>query len=398
MTNEILKTFLEANSLKELTNAAGRALGCPLLVIDDSFHVAAYHRADSIIDSYGGVIIRHGELSYDESALISAPAASGELLRSPAGYHYRISQLNCGELRMGYTLCIVPENALSSGSDEDFALINSFLAKQLYFERHRGGITATAEEVLSSLIEGRFQSEAFFDLQANATFLGNFRPERFVLMKPMEQLDGLKIDMLRDRLRHDFHASDPFPYRDCVIMFLHEEHGLEAVSRAAEEYNLRAVISEPLQSLYALGRGYGRVCRLLDYLIKKNNGKTFAAEESCYSSLMMLKTLADEGYCLMEEVDRLYKYDLQNDSEYCLTLYTYLMCSRSLKDTCEKLFTHRNTVLYRIRRIREDFAIDTDGHEDKMRLMLSLGIALVMQGRDELFIKEIPSKKEIEEC
>ena len=98
MTNDMLKTFLEANSLKELTNAAGRALGCPLLVIDDSFHVAAYFRADSINDPYSGVI-RHGELSYDESALISASAASGELLHSPAGDHYRISQLNCGELR-----------------------------------------------------------------------------------------------------------------------------------------------------------------------------------------------------------------------------------------------------------------------------------------------------------
>ena len=397
MTNEILKTFLEANSLKELANAAGRALCCPLLVIDDSFHVVAYYRADSITDPYGDVI-RHGELSYDESALISASAVSGELLlHSPSGYHYRISQLNCGELRMGYTLCIMPENALPSGSDEDFALINSFLAKQLYFERHRGGITATAEEVLSSLIDGRFQSEAFFDLQANATFLGNFRPERFVLMKPREQMDGLKTDMLRDRLRHDFHASNPFPYRDCVIMFLHGEHGREAVGRAAEEHNLYAVISEPLQSLYSLGRGYGRVRRLLDYLIKKNDGEAFAAQESRYSALMMLKTLAGEGYCLTEEVDRLYKYDLQNDSEYCLTLYTYLMCSRSLKDTCEKLFTHRNTVLYRIRRIREDFAIDTDGTEDRMRLMLSLGLALVMQGRDELFIQETAKKREIEE-
>ena len=396
MTNEMLKTFLEAGSLKELTNAAGMALGCPLMVIDDSFHVAAYYRADSITYPYGD-IIRHGELSYDESALVSASAASGEmLLHSPAGYHYRISQLNCGELRMGYTLCIMPENALPSGSDEDFALINSFLAKQLYFERHRGGITATAEEVLSSLMDGRFQSEAFFYLQANATFLCNFRPERFVLMKPREQLDGLKIDMLRDRLRHDFHASDPFPYRDCVIMFLHGEHDREAVGRAAEEYDLRAVISEPLQSLYALGRGYGRARRLLDYLIEKDGG-TFAADESRYSALMMLKTLADEGYCLTDEVDRLYKYDLKNDSEYCLTLYTYLVCSRSLKDTCEKLFTHRNTVLYRMRRIREDFAIDTDGTEDRMRLMLSLGLALVMQGRDELFIKEIPPKKGIGE-
>lgn len=111
--------------------------------------------------------------------------------------------------------------------------------------------------MLSSLIDGRFQSEEFFELQANTTFLGSFRPERFVLMKPMEQLDGLKTDMLRDRLRRGFHASDPFPYRDCVIMFLHGEHDREAVGRAAEEYDLYAVISEPLQSLYALGRATG---------------------------------------------------------------------------------------------------------------------------------------------
>ena len=76
MTNEILKTFLVANSLKELTNAAGRALGCPLLVIDDSFHVAAYFRADSINDPYSGVI-RHGELSYDESVGRAAAFACG---------------------------------------------------------------------------------------------------------------------------------------------------------------------------------------------------------------------------------------------------------------------------------------------------------------------------------
>ena len=32
-----------------------------------------------------------------------------------------------------------------------------------------------------------------------------------------------------------------------------------------------------------------------------------------------------------------------------------------------------------------------------MRLMLSLGLALVMQGRDELFIQETAQKREIEE-
>lgn len=225
-----------------------------MLVIDDSFHVAAYFRADSINDPYSGVI-RHGELSYEESALISASAASASCCIRLRGTITGYPSSTAENFAWGYTLCIMPENALPSGSDEDFALINSFLAKQLYYERHRGGITATAEEVLSSLIDGRFQSEEFFELQANTTFLGSFRPERFVLMKPMEQLDGLKTDMLRDRLRRGFHASDPFPYRDCVIMFLHGEHDREAVGRAAEEYDLYAGNIRAAAKPVCLGQG-----------------------------------------------------------------------------------------------------------------------------------------------
>lgn len=328
MTDEILRTFLNTNSLRELTNAAGRAMGCPFMVIDDSFHVAAYYRADGIADPYDGAI-RHGELSYDESALIASSALEGEvLLRSPAGYHCRISELRCGELRMGYTLCLVQEGALPVAPDEDFALINSFIAKQMYFERHRGGITATPEEVLVNLIEGKFKSQDFFQLQAKETYLDGFEPERFVLIKPAEPMDGLKTDMLRDRLRHDFHASNPFP---------------------------------------------------------------FAAGENRYAVLMMIRLLANEGYPMGEKIEGLYRYDAENNSEYCLTLYTYLSCSRSLKDTCERLFTHRNTVLYRMRRIREDFSIDPDLPEERTALLLSLCIALVRQGHEELFIEKTES-------
>ncbi len=390
MTDEILRTFLNTNSLRELTNAAGRAMGCPFMVIDDSFHVAAYYRADGIADPYDGAI-RHGELSYDESALIASSALEGEvLLRSPAGYHCRISELRCGELRMGYALCLVQEGALPAAPDEDFALINSFIAKQMYFERHRGGITATPEEVLVNLIEGKFKSQDFFQLQAKETYLGGFEPERFVLIKPAEPMDGLKTDMLRDRLRHDFHASNPFPYDDCIVLFLHGDFKYEDVSRAAAEYGLRAVISEPMEGLYSLCAGYRRVRRLLDYLMERNDG-AFAAGENRYAVLMMIRLLANEGYPMGEKIEGLYRYDAENNSEYCLTLYTYLSCSRSLKDTCERLFTHRNTVLYRMRRIREDFSIDPDLPEERTALLLSLCIALVRQGHEELFIEKTES-------
>ena len=61
---------------------------------------------------------------------------------------------------------------------------------------------------------------------------------------------------------------------------------------------------------------------------------------------------------------------------YLETLYYYLISSRSLKKTCDALFTHRNTVLYRIRRIQEDFLIPLD--DTVMHTELLLGTALLL--------------------
>jgi len=69
-------------------------------------------------------------------------------------------------------------------------------------------------------------------------------------------------------------------------------------------------------------------------------------------------------------LEKLRKYDIDNGTEYYRTLFTYLLCERNQTLTAEKLFLHRNTLIYRVNRIEE--IIGTDLKEERERLYLLL--------------------------
>ena len=78
--------------------------------------------------------------------------------------------------------------------------------------------------------------------------------------------------------------------------------------------------------------------------------------------------------------------DAADQTPYCLTLYTYLCCHHSLQETCARLYTHRNTVLYRVKRMREDFGIPMDDPDQHLALIVSSALMLLNQGQDAPFM------------
>jgi hypothetical protein len=67
----------------------------------------------------------------------------------------------------------------------------------------------------------------------------------------------------------------------------------------------------------------------------------------------------------------MYDYDQKNGTEYARTMMHYLKSLRFSDKTAEQLSVHRNTVLYRIERIREIFGIDVEN----LGLMNALALA-----------------------
>ena len=68
---------------------------------------------------------------------------------------------------------------------------------------------------------------------------------------------------------------------------------------------------------------------------------------------------------------RLRNLDAENDTRYLETLRTYLECERSLSATAAKLFIHRNTLMYRLERLRAAVSLDLDDPEVRLQLLLS---------------------------
>ena len=91
---------------------------------------------------------------------------------------------------------------------------------------------------------------------------------------------------------------------------------------------------------------------------------------------LLLKNLEGRGDLVSPELRRLAVHDREKGTQYCETLYHYLTCCHSLIKTSNALYTHRNTVLYRIRRLQEDFAIPLE--EPSQHADLLLGVSLIL--------------------
>ena len=74
----------------------------------------------------------------------------------------------------------------------------------------------------------------------------------------------------------------------------------------------------------------------------------------------------------------------------------YLTCCRSLKKTCDALFTHRNTVLYRIHRMQDDFLIPLDDPAVHADLLLGVSLILFEEKGPDFFLHTM-NKAESEE-
>lgn len=65
------------------------------------------------------------------------------------------------------------------------------------------------------------------------------------------------------------------------------------------------------------------------------------------------------------------RYDCKNHTELKKTLKEYLNCERNYVKTAARLYIHRNSLLYRLKRIEELTGIDLDNEEIRLHLMLS---------------------------
>lgn len=379
----LLEQFFAQDDLGKLTVSTGELLGCPLLVLDDTFHVAAHYLPLGFSDALFETAVRRGEISYEAGAIISENAmlTAGwadyvQLADSP--YRRRFAPLVSAGVRLGFLICVDTDGHLEKIPPQTWELVEHILSKQMFVEAsHQDKLFETAEDILIHLLDGGFSSAAHFQLQASGTYLADFHPRAFALID-LETYHSAYMGKrhLKEELEAQIPDSHPFLYKGDVFLFLHREGDGDIFSELAEEFQLKILISAPIDDLFTLPQLY-RTAREALELMKdaRFHGESVCSAQQLRTPLL-LKNLEGRGDLVSSELRRLAVHDREKGTQYCETLYHYLTCCHSLIKTSNALYTHRNTVLYRIRRLQEDFLIPLE--DPSLHADLLLGVSLIL--------------------
>ncbi len=93
-----------------------------------------------------------------------------------------------------------------------------------------------------------------------------------------------------------------------------------------------------------------------------------------YRLLDSLKGIEEVRRFAEDTIGRLADYDVQAHSDFIPTLEAYFDSLQSVSDTARRLHIHRNTMIYRLNRIREVTGLDLGDPDTLLALQLALKI------------------------
>lgn len=393
----LITEFFEQDNLEQLATDIGVYLACPLLLLDDAFRVVAHFCPIGFTDPLFRDAVSQGAITYEASAVISNSSALSEgkadfVKLEGSSFRRRFAPLICTGVRLGHLVCVDTDSHLENIPAEIWRQIELILAKQLFIETSRQDKPfETAEDILMHLLDGGFPSASYFRLQTVGTYLADFHPFAFALIDlTAYHSQYLGTRHLKQEIGDRFPDSHSFLYKGDVFLFLHKERDAETFSDLEKEFGLKVIVSDPIHDLFALPLLYRAAHDALDMIVKSNYHGGNVCSVSQLRTPLLLKSMESRAELIPPALRALAEHDTKKQTQYCETLYHYLVYSRSLKRTCDALFTHRNTVLYRIGRMRDDFLIPLDDPARHTELLLGTALLLFQKEGPDFFMRALP--------
>lgn len=133
----------------------------------------------------------------------------------------------------------------------------------------------------------------------------------------------------------------------------------EKINNFLFENHFYAITSPKITDLFYLSEVYKDEIKIFN-LIKNSINYYQLFEISDFTSILPLVTLKREE--LINFVDdtiyQVFHYDQLNKTNLLDTIYIYLLTERSLAETAKRLYLHKNTITYRLEKVKELFNLD----------------------------------------
>jgi PucR family transcriptional regulator, purine catabolism regulatory protein len=76
----------------------------------------------------------------------------------------------------------------------------------------------------------------------------------------------------------------------------------------------------------------------------------------------------------MKRLAKIYEHDNSHGTSYIITLENYFLNNLNISETAKSMFLHRNTLIYRIDKIKEILNSDLKNSEELLQIQIALKI------------------------
>lgn len=175
-------------------------------------------------------------------------------------------------------------------------------------------------------------------------------------------------------------GSCAFAYRNGVSAIVNLTYSQTTISKVLSslaillrEGLMKMGASSEIRDFLLLPQGHYQAATALDMGIKSNSTSWCFRFDEMVLEFLYKKASESLSPSLLHsaKLERLQKYDAENNTDLYRTLKVFLELERNVLQTSKKLYIHRSTLSYRLERIQKIIHVNLDDPKERMILQLS---------------------------
>lgn len=385
---DAFKIFIKAKNLNEIIAGLYSIIHNPIAVINRDFQLVACHSPFLFDDETWNESIRMGYVNYstykkiretlkveDTSKIVTTLSSNRRLI---------INLKNERNEILGLLIILEVETKLELISD-DFIKILSELTKKYIYDQNFAKTNDNIKSFFTSLLDNTFTDKAIFLQKIKDLKIDLKNPYYLLILDFNEQFnEGSKIEtesFFLSLIKKQIIATT-YKNGDYVLLIkdkLNEETIIK-INDFLFKMRFYMIVSNRIVDLYSINNIFIEEYKIFT-LLQKTVGDYLLYDLANFLPFLPLISYKKEELInfINEDIYQIFLYDQANKSEFIDTIYLYLLTNKSLNETAKRLYIHKNTITYRLEKIKELFSLDFFDYNKNINYIFSIHILYFLQ-------------------
>lgn len=406
LREELIQSVLRGEGLDEIVDKAANYLNNPVVIINNTYKIIAHSEHIQVDDYTWNNAVKRGYITLEFAATLNNWNKIKDQDREYEcltvnqinKFRRRFYKLSINSQLMGYLNITEVNGDFDDIEEECYYFVSQIFAREIMIRQQliNPNQNTRNEDILLELTSGRYVNRLHFLERVQLSDL-NIQSNYQVICSNLTNFLSYNADEdhFKNELISFFPSGTIIIFNKILIILIDLEHSLyidfqleKGLNKYLKSKNLTIGISDTFHDLFEFKHYENQAIKAYEnkkYLFDDFLNYAIYEQVKPYDLINQIPRGSLINYC-NQKVWALYQHDKLHETNYFNTLHVYLQTNHSIKATASYLYLHRNTINYRILKIKELFKIDLDDYSMLNHLLLSCQIIQVWSDKGAMEI------------